>query len=878
MTEKKSLGDKIDDFFSGSNSWLLPVILILIAGFFAFNLRAQTNTLPITDSWAHSSVEQFYKNQIEQSINKQFPNLPDQNKIPMINDKYNSYLKQNKAKIDSDISTLSQDYKSHFKNEFGETYLVAIDPYYYLKKVRNIVDHGQPGEYLKDGKPFDALMRAPYGVPTNFDFHSSFGALWYKFVHFFSKDTSIMGSMFWIPILFMVLSIIPAFFIGKKIAGNLGGFISSFLVGIHPAALSRTIGGFADTDAYNIFFPLMIVWMFIEGFSSKDTKKKYIFMGLAAIFTGIYSFAWTGWFYIFDVLLATFGVYLIYELIKNKKNIRKNIFENKNKFHNLLSGLIYFFASGIFVTIILRSLKQFFTFITGPLSFLSIQSATRGGGIWPNVLTTVAELHKASLKEITNSMGGNILFFVAILGVILLFFRFITNKKSNKSFSDLNLFLTLLTIIWFSVMIYASFNGIRFTLLFVPIFSLAVGIGTALSINGITKFFNKSINIKPIVSKIILILILIMILLPVYNQAKKISVNTVPSMNDAWYNSLNKINQQSNKDAIINSWWDFGHWFKAIGQRRVTFDGASQGLPAAHWIGKVLTTNNEKEARGILQMLDCGANRAYEYLDNITNNSLKSIKIIDEIVPLSKTEAEKELLKQFTQKQVNQIINYSKCDAPEDYFITSQDMVGKAPVWAHFGLWNFTKAQIMDYKNKLNKNEFENKLIAMKYTQKDAEQTYYNLGIMSNEEEKAAWISPWPRFYTGVQQCPVKNNTITCIMGFQNNKVAFNINANTKEFIPFNNQKIYPEMLTYNKGNSTIISKKIGDAEKTIPLALNLIEQNGKYYGFLCDRQLTNSVFTRLFFYQGISLKQFNLFSYQQDLSGNKIFVWKVKW
>jgi len=47
-------------------------------------------------------------------------------------------------------------------------------------------------------------------------------------------------------------------------------------------------------------------------------------------------------------------------------------------------------------------------------------------------------------------------------------------------------------------------------------------------------------------------------------------------MNDGWYESLTKIKQNASEDAIINSWWDFGHWFKAVGDRAVTFDGTPQ--------------------------------------------------------------------------------------------------------------------------------------------------------------------------------------------------------------------------------------------------------------------------------------------------------------
>ena len=82
-------------------------------------------------------------------------------------------------------------------------------------------------------------------------------------------------------------------------------------------------------------------------------------------------------------------------------------------------------------------------------------------------------------------------------------------------------------------------------------------------------------------------------------------------MTDGWYNSLTKIKEESQEDAIINSWWDFGHQFITVSKRGATFDGGSQNRPMAHWIGNALLTSDEKTTVGILRMLDCDSNGAF---------------------------------------------------------------------------------------------------------------------------------------------------------------------------------------------------------------------------------------------------------------------------
>ena len=90
----------------------------------------------------------------------------------------------------------------------------------------------------------------------------------------------------------MALAVIPAFFIGRRLAGNIGGLFAGIVVAIHPAILTRTIAGFSDTDAYNIFFPLMIVWLTLLLFEAEGLKKKSIYGGLTGLTMGIYLFAW----------------------------------------------------------------------------------------------------------------------------------------------------------------------------------------------------------------------------------------------------------------------------------------------------------------------------------------------------------------------------------------------------------------------------------------------------------------------------------------------------------------------------------------------------------------------------------------------------------
>jgi len=586
---------------------LIPLVLILIPLLLSFTFRIQPAYLPVTDDWAENSVHNSIQSTINNQINKDYPNLPDANKQALINEQFQQFLKDNKEQVNSQIEQTSDYFKSTLQDEDGHTYLLAIDPYTFYRQTRNLITKGHVWDKEVNGTVYNDHMIAPLGVEVKKKFLGGNLHVWIEYLFFrisalFKSITSenldreLMHAVFYVPVIISMLAVIPAFFIGRKFGGNFGGFITAFLVAIHPAFINRTAGGFADTDAYNVLFPLIIVALFL--FSLDAKKRGYILAGIAGFFTGLYAFAWTGWWIPFDLVVATtliVGGYSFY-----KKN------EHFKKYFNILA--VFIISSLLFVTLF-SGFSNFSTAFTQPISRLKLKEVTHPT-LWPNVLRTVAELNQASLDKIVNTMGGGLLMLISFAGIVILFFK----KKINAG---------ILFLLWFVGMVYTSTQGIRFTLLLVPVFAIGIGVAFGWLYKNVSRWLTKELKINKIVSKITLIVVLLLFIgitpipsgavIPFCNmglckQASIQSNQEIPSMNDAWYDSLIYIKENSSKDAIINSWWDFGHWFKAIGDRAVTFDGASQNSPMAHWIGRALLTSNEKEAVGILRMLDCGSN------------------------------------------------------------------------------------------------------------------------------------------------------------------------------------------------------------------------------------------------------------------------------
>ncbi len=917
---------KTMDFFGKNKKILIPALLIIIAIFFSVYIRIQPAYLPSTDDWARSAAYNQIKSSIRSQINQQYPNLPDANKNSLVETEFQKVWKEQKAQIEGQIKATSNYFKTRLQNDKGQTYLLAIDPYFWMRHAQNVLENGHPGDELRNDKPYDTHMYAPIGRPVPPDmFHAYFEAYLYKFFHLFNRNLELMTLVFYVPVILAALCIFPAFFIGKRLAGNFGGFVAAFIIAVHPAFLTRTAAGFADTDAYNVLFPLLITWLFLEAFETENKRKMIAYSSIAGLLVGLFSITWGGWFYIFDFILLVSVVYLLFFIILNKNEL-KNIkqFIKESTFYNTLTTIGIFIISSALFTSLFTSFSNFKNaFLVGPLGFVRLKQVAITS-IWPNVYTTVAEQNPASLNSVISQIGvGSVLLFlIGLTGITLTMIRKKTKKSSDLWFvigsiiwfiiilgirpqnliwflglislpiiikliliiknkdTGVDIKAAILLILWFTSTIYASVKGVRFTLLAVPAFAIALGVALGTGYYYLHTLVTKGLKINKKISKVLVIILLCLLLLGPYRSAKGTAKNEIPSMNDAWYSSLQKIDLEAEPDAIINSWWDFGHWFKAIGNRAVTFDGTSQNSPNAHWIGSTLLTDDEDYAVGVLRMVDCGQNNAFKELNKVITDGAKSIDILEEIVRLNKEKASSVLLKNgLSEEEVNNVLEFTHCIPPENYFITSYDMVGKSGVWAHFGSWDFDRSLMY---NTLKKKEYvddSEKGISFlqdrfDYTREQAESIYYDIQSIQNDAEANSWIAPWPS-YSGSGGCSkIEDGKIGCGIG-QGLQVEIDLKTLQAD-IQTAQGIMHPDSVVLPLEDGSYRKKEFNN---TIGISMMLIPTGEDSYSTLMMHpDLDKSMFTIMFYLNGHGLKYFEKFSDTTDITGGRIIVWKVNW
>lgn len=892
-------------------AWALIMLVIFVSTWY----RVYPTTLPITEDWVRSSIENNVKNQFVNEQRQSQPTLPEATLRANAERSYQEYYKANKAQIEQQVKDNAVNFKAQLQDDKGQTYLIAIDPYLWYSYAKWKDKEGFYGNEIVDGKEMFTLRNGRIGERSTVQIPSMV-ILWvHNVLKIFNPDQDVFSSAFLLPVILIGLAVIPAFFLGRKLGGNIGGFFAAIIFVLSPTILGRTTAGFSDTDAYTFIFPFLIMWLFLEAIEAKTTTNRTIFSVLTGLSMTGFIYMWVGWWFTFDIIIGMAFVTIAYEAIKLYLKHNKNISKIKIKeFVPAISFLIIFLVSTIAFSLIIAGPTQrdagsvFQSIITAPLEPINFIIGFKGAAegisvgqglnypLWPNVLTTVAELNEGSVDGVIGGGGGKWLFYAAILGTILLLFK----KKDGNNYPLYG----ILLVAWMASTFYAGLVGVRFIALFAPVVAFGIaGLLGSLTGERMTKTAHK-MKISPSIVKIIIVCAgILFLVIPQMTTANAVAKSEVPSFDDTWYAALNTIKDSSEK-AIISSWWDFGHWFEAMSERSVTFDGGDQGK-RIHWIGKTLLTDDEDEALDILKMLNCGQEESYNLLIKNTQDKLKTTEIMKEIIRLNRADA-KDVLENngLTSDEANAVLDLSHCeDLIDMYYITSEDMVGKSSVWGHFGSWDFSKAY-MYYKLSdipLDAAVAEAQDV-LGYSNEKAKSLYFEaqkIKTGANTEQTANnWISPWPNYVTGspVLCEPDKNETaLGCTYNInlgrqgQTDTILWRgiINLTNPEKSVLLIQAIDPntgQALGQNsiKPNAVVIAEKQGMTtykinESNFPYNIVVFKDSANNYGTLITHPLlSESLFTKLFFLDGMYTDHFEKVFDQRDFRGQKIVVWKV--
>jgi len=586
-----------------------------------------------------------------------------------------------------------------FQYQNGIFYMHDMDAYYNYRLTRNLLDHGYLGDEKLNGLEWDSHSYYPPGVPLDYPPLIAYLSVFaYYLVNLFSK-IPLLWICFWLPAFIAPLAGVVGYLFVKRITNNYGALAAGLLIVLAPLYYIRTVPGFFDTDMFNLVFPLLIMWFFWEAIESNNLKNRYIFSILAAIFMFIFSLAWNGWQYLFYLILLFCIFYSIVALIKGMQ-LKKFLY---------VSGI--FFAISI---ILIAALTGFINIIKLIMAFtqFSVLSTSSLWTPWPNIYLMVSELQKPSLIDIVAGTAPGLL--IALLVGILL----IPLKRSRDLLKPIpkNKRLTYFFILfWTFGSFLALLGGIRFLILLTAPLAIISGI----VVGWIVDYFSQEHrwHLNSFIPALLVVLVIIPSLFIIYDNY----IDLKPTMNDDMWNSGEWIHNNTPNNTVVISSWVYGHFFSAIADRPVLFDGRlayvetvptrnwSGGYPYGvkspstsreYWINHALSTSNETLSIGIFRMLTSSGDQAGLKLDEITQNTTKSVEILNQILGVEKETARTILLKNYTMSNAEseEILRYTHPVKTTPWVLVTYDYMIGAGYWIlNSGEWDFNQQRFKNF-------------------------------------------------------------------------------------------------------------------------------------------------------------------------------------
>jgi hypothetical protein len=271
---------------------------------------------------------------------------------------------------------------------------------------------------------------------------------------------------------------------------------------------------------------------------------------------------------------------------------------------------------------------------------------------------------------------------------------------------------------------------------------------------------------------------------------------------------------------------------------------------------------------------------------------------VRELALLDKPKAASYLARKgFTIEEQTLVLNTTHCNPPENYFITSNDMVGKAGVWAHFGLWNFTKSYAVGKSRTLPQAEAVDDLMKrFGMTEKEATDMYFEVKSLTSEGAINQYVAPWPGYITSnwvACRTAANSSAMVCPLGMQIGQqgtvvtviesITYNISRPNASRITYgfyqngqrvgtNGDGIPARMLVAT--NTSLTEVKFNDTTHGLAVLMDMSNQRM----LVADPLLISSVFTQLYYLDGRFMPNFEKFDERSSMTGSRVVVWKVNW
>jgi hypothetical protein len=589
-------------------------------------------------------------------------------------------------------------------------FLLEVDPYYYLAQTRKILSAGRFADKVRGREFWNPMTLAPGGYWYPMDLHPYVGALLCRAASIVRPVTDPVAVVRWVPLM-ISLAVLGLFaWFCRRAAGITGwaGSLGLVYVMLCPMFLKRSLVGWYDTDPYNILFPLAAIAGIFTALGPSGTPIKHRWIGASAAGAafGLHALFWRGWTIPYLVIFL-----FVLVTVTLPKALRPEGLGRR-------AQLLLMLPIALIPPVLILA-------VWGPLAVRQEAASAAefirgfiqpGFRPWPDVFITVGELKPMGFWRLTQLLGGPVWVVLAISGLALSIFRQVRDGSGRQEGRVLPL-LVLLGITCVSLVVSVRIQ--RFAILAVAPLAASVPLAWAEWRRVVTALLplifapHAADAVRKRMGILWGVLTLAAVLLLGARAHAEIA-RFYPIYNPAWDRMMAQVRDKTPQDSIVTAWWSPGHFLTSMGQRRVTFDGASQNEPQAYWVANLFIENSERMALGILRMLNTSGNASVDLLTSKGLSLSEAVDLVKAVLPLSREEARGRLLRRFSAADADGLLDltHGKGDLPPSYLFVYNHMIEQALALEFIGRWNFKKAEAFEAYLKGQPDEVDKRLLS----------------------------------------------------------------------------------------------------------------------------------------------------------------------
>lgn len=788
---------------------------------------------------------------VREDIDAHYPFLPADERKRLSKTAFDKIVHQDRDQFRRAIDQTALKVQKTLSPERTCPYLLASDSYYYYGLTRDILETGSLSDQIQGSKYFHKLMEAPLGHWEPLNLHPYVGYGIYRVVKFFNPGVELMSAVSVTPLVMVALCLVPFLVICavlrfSYLAMSVGAV--NFLTTV--AFFERSLYGWYDNDPYNIFFPLSILGCMFYGIKHMgEAKKLFRSAVLCSFLLPLYALFWQGWVFL-QGMLALFGLCVII--------LNHFVFKDKAQTPKLILFFLISLGGAFFGIGLIFGFAEFFNlFNEGWVALIGFTKASVS--LWPDLYIAVGELLKTTPVTLIELTGGYAAFAVSLTGAGVTAWKFSQRRSGSDDLPALRLvsYFVLVNVLFFLISAYLALGAKRFVFLAQIPLILLFPLGLhyifeaiqALAVRLIGQAHGKTLG-----RALGLGLAIVLMAVPVKDITLKTPGLLRTIFNDVWEKALVKIEKETPKNAIVNTWWPPGHFIKTFSRRRVTFDGATINAPQSYWLANVLISSDERQALGLLRMLNNSANKAVDFLTSRGWKLSTSVALLKKIAPLNRAQALEELKTRLAPGPCQELLALTHAVPPPSYLLIYNDLIEKNIQLTYVGKWDFSKIE------QLSLNPL---LLKAMPKAKSAEYVDFIWRISGGQTR-----------YSG-ELLPVKESSERIVFdgGIEVDLTDMSCRINSEKF-----GRGVPDSIIYLQGDR-VVEKKFPAPHFNYSVLVAQQRGKGGYVCVLADQDLAESLLLRLYYFQGRGLKYLKPFCYETNLTRRtEILVYEVDW